>query len=211
MTRSVLFTLDETNPNKVDPALHELPLGRAMNLLPKFYRGTVTAHVLTLPDGSKASAILSAFATIGTVVGYFTPIVASAALATTQCKITPTGDILFLAADAVTEAEVVYVTVEGELITRTIQVVAGTGVGALPSTDVGVLLLSATVTAGTTLGAKTVLVRTAGAPATTEVRLAANGDNILFAVADAVTLATVTYLRVPARTVDAALRTQISY
>lgn len=211
MSRTLLTVLDETNPNKLASALHELPLGQALDLVPKFYRGVVASNVLVLPDGAKAAAILSCIATIGTTINYLTPLLTNATLATLQCKVNATGDIAFFATDAVTEAEVVYVTIEGEVVTRTITVVAGTGVGALPTGDVAVLLLSATVLAGTTLGAKTVLPRAVAAPATTNVLLALNGDNIMFAVADAVTSATVTYMRIPTRTVEQALRTAVQY
>lgn len=210
MTRILKTVLDEGNNNKLAAALAELPLGRTMNLVPKFYRGAVVANVLVLPDEAKAAAILSAVRTAGTTIGYTTPVLTSAVVATNQCKVDAKGDIAFFGTDAVTEAEVVYVAVEGDLVTREIDVVAGTGVGALPSSDVGVLLLSATVLAGGALGAKTVLPRVSAAPAAGNVALDLNGDQVLFAVADAVTRASITYRKIPSRTVEQALRASVA-
>jgi hypothetical protein len=211
MTRVLQTVLDEANQNKLHTALQMLPVGRAMNLVPKFFRGTVVADVLVLPTGAKAHAILAVTATIGTVTGHFTPVVGTAAPATTQANVNAVGNIAFANADAVTEAEVTYVTIDGETVTRQIVVVAGTGIGVLPPGDVGVTLMSATVDVGGALGAKTVLPRTGAAPAAGNARLDINGDQIRFAIADAVTLATVTFVRTPTLTIDASLRSAVSY
>lgn len=209
MTRALLTVLDETNPNKLADAMKELPVGRAFNLAPKFYRGAVASNVLVLPAGAKAIGIIYALATAGTTAGYQDILPTSATLATGQCKVDAKGDIVFFATDAVTAAEVSYVTVEGDLVTRDITVVPGTGIGVLP--DTGIVLLSATSLTGTLVAAMTVLSRTATAPATGNARLDLNGTQVRFAVADAVTTARVTYLKVPTRTVDAALRAQVAY
>lgn len=210
MTRVLLAVLNEANPNKLATALQLLPAGRALNLVPKFVRAAVASDTLVLPNDGKAHAVLAATATIGGAVGHLTPVAPGAAPAAGQVNVTAKGDIAFAAADAVTEAEVTYVAIDGEVVTRTINVVAGTGIGDLNAGDVGITLLSATVDAGGATGAKTVLPRTGAAPAAGNARLDINGDRMRFAVADAVTKATITFVRVPTSTIDQALRSSVN-
>lgn len=209
MARKLQDVLNEANPNKLPTALQIAKIGNVVDLAPKFFKGAVASNVMVLPSDAKAVAILSALRTAGTVVGYATPIATNGTLATNQVKVNATGNIEFFGTDAVTAAEVTYVTVEGDVVTDTIPVVAGTGIGTL-DTD-AVLLLSATVVAGTSLGAKTVLARAESAPAAGNVNQGLTANQVRFAVADAVTSATVTYVAKPSPTVDALVRGNVDF
>jgi hypothetical protein len=209
MTRKLQDVLNESNPSKIATALQLVKIGNVVDLAPKFVKGAVTTNVLALPNDAKAVAILSALRTAGTVVGYATPVLPGATLATNQVKVNQLGNIEFFATDAVTAAEVVYVTAEGDVVVDTIPVVAGTGIGTL-DTD-AVQLISAVVTAGTSLGAKTVLARAESAPAAGNVNLGLTANQVRFAVADAVTQATVTYIAKPNPTVDALVRSNVDF
>lgn len=210
MTRSALAALNEANPNKLPTLLQTLPLGQLANLAAKSIKAAVASNVIVLPNEAKAKWILSAFATAGTVTGFMTSVQSSATLATTQVKVDAKGDIAFFATDAVTAAEVTYIAVEGDVVTETVVVTAGTGVANSLLIDAA-QLIAATVTAGTSLGAKTVVARAASAPSAGNVNLDLDSKVIRFAVADAVTAATVTYVRRPVSSVDANIRASINF
>lgn len=154
--RPLRDVLDESNPNKTADANRLLRAGSAAALLPRTARVVVVAGtgVGLLPELAKAAQILRCYVSAGGVTGYFTPLKGDATPATTQVAISPTGDLLFLAADAVTEAEVVYVGDEGEIF-EDVLVVAGSN-ATLPLGRRAVRLLSAEVLTGLVLGAKAI-------------------------------------------------------
>ena len=209
MTRSLVAILNEGNPNKVPNALAELPAGQAFTLIPKHYKGAVASNVLVLPEAAKAVALIYALKATGTDPTWAAPVLPNATLATDQARVGPTGNIEFFATDAVTAAEVIYLAADGYVREDEILVVAGTGIGTL-DTD-AFLILSATVTEGTALGAKTVVPRTTAAPSAGQVGLNMNGTTVNFAVADAVTRATVRYIARAAVTVNASLQKQLNW
>jgi hypothetical protein len=196
MSRSVRAVLNESNPSLVAMAEQVLPLGDAMALIPRTIFSAVTSNVIVLPNIAKARAVLKCFVRAGTLTGYLTPISSEATPTTGQVGVSQTGDIEFASADAVTSAEVTYEPIEGDVVVETISVVAGTGVGTLLASKNALLLISATVLTGTTLGAKIVDDRAASAPATGHAKLNLLGQ-ATFAVADAVTQASVTYIATP--------------
>lgn len=198
--RPLRDVLNECNANKLPSAGQALKLGNAIALCPMFITGTVTSHLLALPTTQKAIAVLFAFAQAGASTGQKTPIATGAAPAAGQVGVSPTGDIQFNAADAVTSADVVYMSAEGEIFTETLPVAANV---ATPLQDKrALILLSATAVTGGTVGAKTVDFR-AAALAATEAGVTLTGT-IGFAAADAVTSATVTYIAKPGVGVAAA-------
>ncbi len=211
MSRSLKTILSEANPSKMGSAFRDLDAGTAFNLIPKFIKAAVVSNIMVLPEDAKAAVVLGAFRTVGTVTGAATPILTSATLATNQVKANALGNIEFFGTDAVTEAEVYYYTYDGIVEERSIDVVPGTGVGLLGTGIASAQLISASVTAGTLLGAKTVLARTSTAPATTNVVLNLPGTAVIFAIADAVTKALVRYVRLPTLTVAQRLAQQLTY
>ena len=68
MSRTDRVILNEGNPNKVGDALRVLPMGEAVALVPRTYRGATVNDILVLPESAKCAAVLSAFAE-GTVPG----------------------------------------------------------------------------------------------------------------------------------------------
>lgn len=153
-----------------------------------------TVYVLVLPDFAKASKIERCYVRAGVATGEFTPVAYGVTPATTQCAVTPNGDIAFLLADAPTEVDIQYVPVKQDIYEVELPVVSGTGILTLPTTFGKVAtLLEAEVTAGAVLGKKAILVPGA-APATTQARLNALKTQVLFNVAtDVVTKARVKF------------------
>jgi hypothetical protein len=197
MARALATVLDESNPNKIPSALQSAKAGAAMRLTPAFREGTVAAHTLTLPETAKAGHVMRAFARTGAAPGYKTETAPeTAAPGVGLCAVTPTGNILFNAADAVTAAEVVYEPLEGEVLQDTVPVTAS--VATLAQSRRAVILLSVNVTAGLVLGLKTVNARGTAAPAATNAALSNAGNTVVFNAADVVTgTATVRYIAVP--------------
>ncbi len=147
-----------------------------------------TVDVIKLPNDAKAAVVMRATVRAGGSVGEFTNAAPDATPSTTQCGITPCGDIAFLhATDAVTDADVTYKPMRGEVVEAFLT--PATGVCTLPAAWVarGVLyLLEAEITAGTTLGGKMVLAPLAGGgaglPATTKAQLTLNKSTVSFNV-----------------------------
>lgn len=200
MTRSNQDLMNEANPNKVASAIQVLKGGDAYGLIPRFVKGTVgtvTTHVLTLPNNAKACAVLAAYSTVGTLTGRLTPVQQGTAVTTGLVGITAGGDILFATADAVTAAEVQYISYEGNVITETVAVSAA-GVASLGGGRSAVLLIAANLLTGTTTGVKTINARGGSAPATTTADVSDTGG-VRFAAADATPggTATITYVATP--------------
>jgi hypothetical protein len=193
MGRSLRTILNESNPNKLPSATQAARLGSALALLPRCVKSAVTSHQIVLPDNAKAVAVLRAFSAAGTVTGNLVP-VTTAAPTTGQVGVGTDGDLVFAAADAVTQAEVVYVQVEGDVVEETVPVVSN--VASLTAGRKGILLISATATAGTSLGAKGILARGTAATAG-NAALNLLGTGVAFFGADAVTQATIKYIATP--------------
>jgi len=209
---------------KFGAVLRSLPVhkSRLVPGTPSVY-GVLTGNLgVSLPDWAKARVIHAAFARAGTgTLGDLVPVLApsNTTAAATGIKIGPNGDLVTLNTDAYTDIDVLYTPWKGTIVERTLSVVPGTGVCALPAADTGVagtgtagvgLLLEAEVLAGTTLGTKRIQIPAAAAPATTLAGLNFARTQVFFAVADAVTLARVKYLVVPALDLDAALEATYS-
>lgn len=142
MARSVQQTLDSGDLNKHGAAFNLGKVGTGLRLIQRFASGTVTSNVLTLPDDAKALAVLQAIAIAGTSTGGKTPVPSDATLAAGQVKANGAGNIEFFGTDAVTSAEVTYITADGQVFTEEIPVTAA-GVGTLRSSRTSVLLISA--------------------------------------------------------------------
>lgn len=204
MARSLKKVLDEGNLNKFQSASRDAQLGKLLSLIPKFGIFAASSNTIALPDNAKAAAILRCYSTAGTTTGYLTP-TDLATPTTGLVGISATGNILFAAADAVTAAEVLYLTHEGEVWEDQIAVASNSGT--LLGAREGFLLLSATQLAGTRTGTTTVVAR-AATPTTGQACLGVTGKTVTFAAADAVTSALVKYVRLPAVPVATAMLTE---
>jgi hypothetical protein len=164
-------------------------------------------YVVQLPMDAKAARILRAQIITGTGgVGEVTPIAYGATPSTTECAVTPNGDIAFAAADVPLTVDIIYQPLKYDLITLTLPAPAGVLTIPTAIANRGVLqLLAATATKGTNLGKKIILVPST-TPATTKANLNAAKTQVLFNFAtDAVTEGTVTLAVSPAVDIDAVL------
>lgn len=195
MTRSLRTVLDESNDARLAMATKDGRLGSLLALLPRTRRFPVVSSKIVLPPEAKANVILNCYVTAGTVSGQFTPLYDSTP-ATTQVSTNAVGDIVFLAGDAVTEAEITYVAFEGEIVEETVAVVTNL---AAPSGSRRILCaLEAEALAGAVIGVKTLDDRATAAPATLHAAQNKLGTGILFnAATDAVTSARIKYIATP--------------
>lgn len=204
--------LDRADPNTLPDLLRELGLGslfqgqfvqfrRKVNMVTQGVDAgsLATLHALRLTEGGRAASILRATVRAGGVTGELTPVAFGATPATTQIAVAPNGNIVTLAADAITDLDVVFAPERGDLLNTVFPVVAH--VLTLPPKVVAqgvVLLADAEAIEGTAIGRKVVLVPGAGAPAAGQARLNIAKGMVTFAAADAVTRARVKLVQVAA-------------
>lgn len=195
MGRPLRDVLNESNPNKISDAAKAILIGNALAVLPRTIRGVVTANVLVLPEKAKAARVLSCFVAAGGVTGRFTPAAIDDTPATTECGINAAGNVVFLAGDAVTEAEIVYVPMEGLIIEELCTVAAN--VGTFAQSRRAQQLLSVTATVGGSVGVKALTALRGATPGAGVAAINLLGTGVVFAAADAVTQCTVRYLSQP--------------
>jgi len=195
MSRSLRTVLNESNPNKISDAMKAVRVGDALAVLPRRIAAAVVAHVLVLPEDAKAAVILQCLVTAGGVTGRFTAVSADATPATTECGVNAAGNIQFLAADAVTLAEVVYVPMEGGVVEDLLPVAAD--VGTFLQSRKAQQLLAVTATAGGAPGVKTLVTLRGATPAAGSCAINLLGTGVVFAAADAITACTARYVAQP--------------
>ncbi|HUU43035.1 MAG TPA: hypothetical protein VMX57_04610 [Planctomycetota bacterium] len=203
------------NPNALGDQFRALALGDMLRALPTFLRkkapaadggSLATLAALVLAEDGKASSISRATVRAGGVTGELTVVAYGATPSTGEIAVGPNGDIVTLAADAITDLDVVYQPEKYDTVEVTLTATAG--VVTIPATFSGrgvVLLLDATATTGTATGRKIVLAPGAGAPAAGQARLNIAKSTVTFAAADAVTAATLKLAVASAIDVDALL------
>lgn len=152
MTRTLRDVLNESNPNKLPNGAHDVLLGDACALLPVFLKAAVDTSndTIALAEGRKAAQVIRCFVTDPTALKYLTPADPETTPAAGSVAVTPTGDIVFAAADNVVGAEVVYIPVEGEIFEDVIQV--ATSLGAPLQNREGIVLLEAEILTGLEAG-----------------------------------------------------------
>jgi hypothetical protein len=199
---SLKSTLDFPTPNTLADAFTILGLGNLLLALPTTLRNQVpvststnvahlgTLQFIQLPDDAKACSIFRAYARTGTgSVGELTVEPYGTTPAAGQIAVAPNGDLVFLAADAWTNVDVVYLPEKYDLLDVTLPV--SSNVLTLPAsmTNKGVvLLLEANAVTATSPGEKIVLVP-GGSPSAGQAALNAAKTTVTFASADAVTQA----------------------
>lgn len=214
---SLKSVLDNANPNTLADKFRALKIGSCIRAMTTFLRKKVpaassyqlaTLHAHVLPDDAKASTILRAFSRTGGVTGELVVKLYGVTPGTGEIAVGPNGDIVVLAADAITSLDVTYQPEKQDVYELTLDVPAATGICAIPASFVsqGVInLLEAEALTGTVTGRKIVLVPGA-APATTQARLSAAKNTVLFNLAtDVVTSARIKFSVVPTTDVDALL------
>lgn len=200
MAKTFKDSLNNANPNQLADLLRELKLGDLVCALPRCLNKQVpvagslangnltTVSIIKLPDDAKAAYVHRAAVRTGTAA---TGEYSSAAPhygdtpSTTEVAITPNGDICFLATDVVSDVDVVYTPMKGEVVE--FEGDLATGVLTIPPQYVarGVLyLLEAEILAGAVVGPKRILVPLAGGgaglPATTTAQLTSNKSTVSF-------------------------------
>lgn len=197
MSRSLRAIFNEGSQGKIGAALQQARLGEGLNVLPRTVRLAVSTNVMTLPETARCARILRGYKTVATTPGEVTPLLSNASPSSAgDAAPNAIGNILFLAGDAVTQAEIVYVPYEGEVVEDIIAV--SSNLGTLLGGRAAQLLLEAEALAGTVTGAKTIDARNTTTPATTHATLLANGTQVRFnASTDGVTQARVRYIALP--------------
>lgn len=183
MARTLKTVLNESNPNKLPSACQVLPLGDA--LLGGIRRAVLTvdaAGVGALPEEARAHQPLAATARTGGAPGDKLP-VNMVPPGAGNFTVSATGNIQFDVADAVTEAEVLFIGREGTVTEMTVGVVGSTFV--LPAGQYGSIILEAEVIVGVTPGLLTPIFR-GQVPAAGQVAIGFDGRTFSFNAANIV-------------------------
>lgn len=195
MSRSLRAIINEGSQGKVGAALQQSRLGQGLGVVPRTVRLAVASHIMTLPENARCARILRGYKTAADTPGEVTPLVSNASLSSAgDAAPNAIGNILFLAGDAVTQAEIVYVPYEGEIVEDIVDVVSDDAT--LLSSRAAQLLLEAEGLAGS-IASKTVVARNTTSPTAGQASLLANGTTVRFAAADSVTRARVRYIALP--------------
>jgi hypothetical protein len=206
-------SLNRANPGHLPDLLRVLPLGDVLagNLIHQKRKQTPAAQTnelatlegLGLPYTQRAAFILRATSRVASAGGPGELAVKLFAVTPTagEVAVSPSGDIVVLAADVQRGLDVVYVPAAGEVVDLVDQP-APAGVLTLPTaiSNRGVIyLLEATATAASLTGRKGILAPATTNTATTKAALSVDGTRVYFnSGTDAVTRATVKLLVAPA-------------
>ena len=206
MSRPLKTVLSEANPNRLPSALQLLPLGMALGIIARTVRVPVVANVAVLPEVARAKTLLNVFVSAGTVNGQFGVLAPNATPTTTNAAINAQGNVAFFATDAVTEAEITYVAVEGEIVEDSLTVASN--VGLLHGGRKALVILKAfNTTSGSS--ALTVLARGSANPAAGNTRIDTTGASLRFE--GSVTKASIRYIAEPITPVGVALDSQVEF
>lgn len=193
MPRSLRAALNEANPNKLPNGCQQIRLGDRLAAGPVFASGAVASNTLVLPEDAKALYPVVGFIRAGTGTGILKPAETLGTPAAGEVGVSPSGDLIFAAGDAITAVEVHYVGADGEIYTD-VELGVVSNVATLPVN--ALMLVSAEVTAGTAAGVKTVLARGAS-PAAGQAALNAAGTGVAFAGADGAQRVKLTFIAAP--------------
>lgn len=192
MSRTLKAAFNDANPNILPDLARTVKLGTLLGAASAQCRAVVASHITDLPEGMRVGVLLAAYATVGTLTGAMT-VVTGGAPTTGQVSITPTGQVIFATADAVTEAELYFIPASGDIVEELVPL-NGAGLGTLGGSRHAKLLISAEVTTGASTGVKTVIAR-AGSPSAAQAALTANGSGVQFNVAAASSMALIRYIK----------------
>jgi len=150
MSESLKANLNAAQPNTISDGLRTARIGSLLSQTTRFRDASVSANIMVLPDDAKAIQVIAAFASAGANTSTKSVVGSSFTLAQGEVQVTDSGDIRFFGTDAVTQAEVYYITSEGEVTTETLTIASS--VGFFASGRKGVEVLSAVVISGVTVG-----------------------------------------------------------
>jgi hypothetical protein len=210
MTTTVRDTLNRSNANTLADKLAALGFGDILggDIPITLRQQTPTANdsgapisttqQIKLPNNMKACQILRATSRAGTAGGQLVvdTALSNSAPASGHISVQPNGDLALLTSDGMTGVDVTIVPERGDVVVLENVDVASdvyTFPAALTARGV-VTLISAVSVAGTLTGNLRVLLPVTAAPATTKAQLDLAKSMVQFAVADAVTKATLTLL-----------------
>ncbi len=188
--------LNRANPNTLADQLRNLELGALLGaVMPQqlIKQDIVTGGTiklasyldLVLPDNAKAVSVIHNFVRAGATGKFGVSYTADTndTPATTTYWVTKAGDIRFLTTDAVTDMDILYQPIRGDVYELVLPIASGIVTIPTELTARGVLLLEeAEILAGTTLGDKTVIdeAATTSLPATTKACLDLAHAYVLF-------------------------------
>lgn len=192
--RSPKQVINDSELNILAEILRLSKMGTHLSGIAVQARVVVASNTTALGEQLRVAHLLRAYVTVGGVTGLKT--IVAGAPATGEVSTNAFGQIIFAGADAVTEAEVIYVPLTGDIIDAVVNT-NGAGLGTLPGGKAGKFLLSAEVLSGASVGVKTVIAR-GGAPAAGEAALSVSGKGVQFNAAAANSPARVRYIESPA-------------
>lgn len=196
MSVSLKANINSANPNTFADAARVARMGSLLSQTPRFLDSVVASNTIVLPTGAKAAQIINAFASVATSAGAKLPVVNGSTPAAGQVAVTLAGDILFNGTDAVLQAEVMYITNEGEVITELVTVAASAGLFAAGRKSIEIR--SAVVTDGVTPGTALTPIARGATPSAGEIALTVAGTGVDVNAANVVAgSVTVTYKTTP--------------
>lgn len=199
---SVREALNRLDASAIADVFRGVALGDVLRGLPVYLRAVApnnsgtpqnvsTEGVVQLPEDAKAAFIFRCTVKAsGVTNGEFTVEPYGTTPATTQVAVAPNGDIVFLASDAVTSADIIYLPQKGDVlgnlafsklgVTSLTLSVDSTGKAIIPAPYAGlaILLMQANVTAGTVTGQKQILVPATAATAAGKAALSQDGKSV---------------------------------
>lgn len=213
--------LSKADPNVTADIFRKINLGQLLRgQLPQVLRRKVpaaspyqdaTLESLVLADDAKAAFIARATVRTGGVTGELTPVAYGTTPASGEVAVAPNGDVVVLAADAITDMDVLYLPERGDVYETTMPVVSDVLTPSTSFTDSPrgiVLLLEAEATEGGATGKLQVLVP-GSSPAAGQAALTDDEKlSVTFAAADAVTQARVKLLLVALQDLDSLLEAE---
>lgn len=198
--------LNRANPNALPDAFRKLGLGDVVRALPVYLRtlnpvaaGTspyslATMNTIVLPEDAKAAYILRATAKAGQTGEMDIKQYGTDPSGNDDVGVSPNGDLVFFAAGAATDVDVLYVPEKGDVVEVTLPMTSAHTLLLPAELGAAVLLLEAEATKGTATGKKIIL--KPGAQTTTDgtCNLSLDKKSVLFDATDAVTEARVKLL-----------------
>lgn len=158
MTRKLKDVGNEGNPNKTGDFNQGLQMGDAIKLGTMSTRRAVASNLMDLGDGFRMKSLTSVYATKGGSPGALTVQAVGVTPTAGQVALDRSGRVVFAAADAITEAEVVGHTIEGNTIDLTTSA-DGAGLVAFLNGETAHMLISCEQLSGAAQGSKAILAR----------------------------------------------------
>lgn len=202
ITKSLFKALDVANPSLLGPLLRKAKLGTLLrsSVVHQVHAKVPAASsyelatllAVELPENARAGFLLWAHARASTAGVELTVKTRHTTPATTEVAISPAGNIVTLATDAVTLLDFAYIPLRQEIVELELPVASNSlSIPAVYNGRPVVTLLEAEATAATATGKKIILAPSASAAAAGQARLNVAKTGVTFNATDAVTKARV--------------------